>query len=154
MYLDWIKDISSNVDKTNKLHKSDLIELYDFSGINYITTEKIPRGKNERMEYHFESSHYTSKAGDIILDRLYGKNNFGIKLNNVDINTYTLNKKITLMSFFNSERDTVSEIKEVLIATAARLSRAVEAPAPPALSSTYFLLAISASAVGAALEAN
>ena len=117
IYLEWIKDIANKVDKINKIHKSNLIELYDFSGINYITTEEIPKNENEKMQYYLESSHYTSTAGDVILDRLYGKNDFGIKLNDIDIDTYISNKKKNMMNFFNYKSDTVSEIKDLFIQT-------------------------------------
>ncbi len=117
IYIDWIKDISKKVNEVNEEHRSNLIELYDFSNLNYITTEKIPDNNKDKMKYHFESSHYTSKTGDIILDRLYGKNSFGNQLNNINIDTYVLNKKKTMLEFFNKENSTLVEIEKLFIQT-------------------------------------
>lgn len=117
IYLKWIKDISQSVNQVNNQYGTNLVELYDFSGINYITTEKIPKNINHKMRYHFESSHYTSNTGDIILDRLYGKNTFGYKLNNIDINDYLHIKKEKILKFFDGENDTFKEIENMYFNT-------------------------------------
>lgn len=47
--------------------------LWDFSGYNSIATEPVPVEGDRRtaMRYYWESSHYTSEAGDLVLDRLF-----------------------------------------------------------------------------------
>ena len=117
IYFTWIKDIVNQVDRVNKLHTSDLIELYDFSGINHVTTEILPRDGHGTMEYHFESSHYTSKVGDLIINQLYGKNSFGTKLNNININLYVASQKKKMMMFFDGQNDTMLEIKKLFTQT-------------------------------------
>ena len=40
--------------------------VWDFSGYNSITTESI----DDRMEYYIDNSHYSLKAGDLVLNRI------------------------------------------------------------------------------------
>ena len=46
--------------------------IWDFSGYNSITTEPVPRMRDVRMRWHWESSHYQSETGDLILHRVFG----------------------------------------------------------------------------------
>lgn len=73
------------------------IFLWDFSGYNSITTEKIPpAGSKQEMKWYWESSHYKKELGDIVLDTMlnYPKKNqnapsdFGVILNSSNIESH------------------------------------------------------------------
>jgi hypothetical protein len=63
--------------------------LWDFSGYNLITTETIPAGQSGKfMRWYSDPVHFEPKAGNLILDRMFGLpsdtvegiGGFGIKL--------------------------------------------------------------------------
>ena len=65
----WKRDLVTIVEEEAKKHDKPAPLLWDFSGNNSITTERIPLPQtSETMEWYRESSHYTKKLGDIILD--------------------------------------------------------------------------------------
>ncbi|MDD4977076.1 MAG: hypothetical protein PHI29_00425 [Gallionella sp.] len=64
--------------------------LWDFSGYNAITTEEVPPldDREHLMRWYLDSSHYTTRAGELLLDRMLGTapsggrlaEDFGVKL--------------------------------------------------------------------------
>lgn len=56
------------------------IRLIDFSGFNSITTEAIPQetGRDE-MQYYWESSHYKSEVGGMMLTKLFSSKQHGLE---------------------------------------------------------------------------
>ena len=64
--------------------------VWDFSGYNSITTEPI----NDRMENYIDNSHYSPKAGDLVLNRILSfqtervPKDFGILLTQDNIETH------------------------------------------------------------------
>ncbi|MEA5534507.1 hypothetical protein [Crocosphaera sp. XPORK-15E] len=48
---------------------SDSIHLWDFSGYNSITTERVPElSQKVPMKWYLDSSHYNTEVGDLILE--------------------------------------------------------------------------------------
>jgi hypothetical protein len=73
--------------------KKKLVELtpiWDFSGYNSITTEKL----QDKMENYADSSHYTKPVGDLVLNRISGYQvekvpaDFGVLLTPENINSH------------------------------------------------------------------
>ncbi len=61
------------------------LRIVDFSGFNSVTTEAIPQvSKQPAMQYYWETSHYRSKVGDMVLARMFGGDDvpadFGVEL--------------------------------------------------------------------------
>jgi len=62
--------------------------IFDFSGFNSVTTEPIPQASGASdMLYFWETSHYRVNVGQMILDRMFGRNveggvaaDFGVEL--------------------------------------------------------------------------
>lgn len=51
---------------------SNAIPVWDFSGYSSITTEPLPRiGSHEEMQFYWDSSHFKSLVGDLVLDRVF-----------------------------------------------------------------------------------
>ncbi|NYE60111.1 hypothetical protein FHW58_001263 [Duganella sp. 1224] len=57
------------------------VRVFDFSGFNAVTTEPPPQvsGKHEMLNY-WETSHYRTRVGEMILARLFGDGDFGVEL--------------------------------------------------------------------------
>ncbi|MDJ0746376.1 MAG: hypothetical protein QNJ32_23845 [Xenococcaceae cyanobacterium MO_167.B27] len=68
----WKQDLVTIVEEeATKLNKPAPL-LWDFSGYNSITTEAIPLpGETGTMQWYRESSHYSKKLGDILLDIIF-----------------------------------------------------------------------------------
>lgn len=68
----WKRDLVTIVqEEANKQDKPSPL-LWDFSGYNSITTEKIPLpGTLGNMNWYHESSHYTEKLGNMVLDIMF-----------------------------------------------------------------------------------
>lgn len=61
------------------------LRIYDFSGFNSVTTETIPQvSRHPTMRYYWETSHYRSNVGAMILARMYAGGDvpadFGVEL--------------------------------------------------------------------------
>ncbi|MYM89536.1 hypothetical protein GTP91_20450 [Rugamonas sp. FT82W] len=61
------------------------VRIFDFSGFNSVTTEAIPQvSHRSSMQYYWETSHYRSNVGAMILARMYGAGDaprdFGVEL--------------------------------------------------------------------------
>ncbi|MBJ7310847.1 hypothetical protein ACFOLJ_25140 [Rugamonas sp. CCM 8940] len=63
------------------------VRVYDFSGYNSITTETVPQvSQRNKMEHYWETSHYRSNVGRMILGRIFGAteaappDDFGVEL--------------------------------------------------------------------------
>ena len=87
-WLTWKKDVVLSVDKLANEYHRDQYRVFDFSVYHDLTSESVPLDKNETMRYHWESSHYKSELGDVVLDRLSGVNvynDFGYELNKTNI---------------------------------------------------------------------
>lgn len=85
-------DIAHNANQKRAAEKQ--ITLWDFSGYNAITMEKIPvAGDNKtKMQWYWEASHYKEITGDMILRRIFSHqlpatvpNDFGILLSKDNI---------------------------------------------------------------------
>ena len=88
-YEQWKRDVTHIIEEIKK--KGNLttrIELWDFSGFNEISMERVPGVGNvlNRMDWYWEASHYKRRTGDLMLDRvLMGKRvdnipEFGVRI--------------------------------------------------------------------------
>ena len=88
---EWIRTLLHIVQEDAALHPGQRpVELWDFSGYNSITTERVPPPDDVKtvMTYYWETSHYKNAAGDLVLDRLLNyvapnrnlPEDFGVKL--------------------------------------------------------------------------
>ncbi len=82
--------------------KAPAFPLWDFSGINSVTTEAVPpQGQRTEMRWWWEPSHYRSSAGDLMLDRILGYSDqagtvpgdFGIALTPQNMEDWTIRNR-------------------------------------------------------------
>lgn len=66
------------------------VRIHDFSGFNSVTTEAVPQvSKQSDMLYYWETSHYRSNVGAMILARMFerseAQDDFGVELRNDNV---------------------------------------------------------------------
>jgi hypothetical protein len=70
-YEEWKRRLVRTLEAEGSASGTRAFQLWDFSGINSITTEHIPKlGELTEMQWWWEPSHYRKGAGDLILDRI------------------------------------------------------------------------------------
>jgi hypothetical protein len=73
---DWVRSLVGVVAEENARNPSATpTPLWDFSGYNSITTERVPEPENATMQMrgYWEPSHYRKRIGDMILDRIFDR---------------------------------------------------------------------------------
>ena len=64
------------------------LRIYDFSGYNRVTTERVPPlgDKRDQMRWYWESGHFKAALGDLIIARIFGSSSdFGYVLDSEDV---------------------------------------------------------------------
>lgn len=97
--------------------------LWDFSGYNTYTTESVPPIGDTRteMKWYWESSHYRSELGDIVLDRIFNvsrpertvADDFGVLLTAESLNRHLLKIRSTREKYRLSHLNDVAEINDL-----------------------------------------
>ena len=104
--LTWKKDLVEIVQKVaNKFNKIPF-RIVDFAVYNEYTSEKIPTEENQSMGYHYEGSHYKPKLGEMLLKSLSSgdyHNNFGVELNNNNIDSHLQKLREDRNKFINTK---------------------------------------------------
>lgn len=71
LYDMWKGILVSIVNEVNQFFPNNKpVLLWDFSGYNQFTTEKLPSNDKEIMQWYWEPSHYKKELGDIILQTI------------------------------------------------------------------------------------
>jgi hypothetical protein len=91
------------VDLINNFSNQQQPDLWDFSLMNEITTEKLPENKIANMNWFRDRLHFTENLGDYVLDVIFGNNdmeslpeNFGVKIDTYNIDHHlSVNDSIT-----------------------------------------------------------
>ncbi|WP_462189768.1 hypothetical protein [Campylobacter concisus] len=101
----WKKDIVLTVEKVAKKYNKKPFRVVDFAVYHEITNEKIPTD-GAKMKFYFESSHYTPKLGNIVLDRLMNKSSykdFGVEITSKNIDAHIEKQKSLRSKFINTQ---------------------------------------------------
>ena len=106
-WLQWKKDVVLSVDKIAKKYNRNQYRIFDFSVYHQLTSEKVPDNKNDKMKYHWESSHYKNELGNIVLDRLnkgVDFNDFGVELSVDNIDEHLRQQEINREKFIDTRK--------------------------------------------------
>ena len=129
VYERWLRDLTTAVAEANASIATDQpITLWDFSGYNSVTTEDVPDpGDLERwMTWYWDSAHYTSWAGDLVLARMLGTKgaaivppaDFGVRLDRTTIDAALAAKRVARTVYASRHPEEVNDVG-VLVRTAA-----------------------------------
>ncbi len=71
----WKRELALAVMTAGPAGYKNSVALWDFSGYNSITTEVIPSvgDVHSQMKWYWDAAHYSSAAGELVLDRMYGR---------------------------------------------------------------------------------
>ncbi len=102
-YEDWKRGITDILAEDAETNHVEPFPLWDFSGANTVTTEEIP----PLGHWWWEPSHYTRKAGDMILDRILNYHDvarsipedFGISLTRHNIDRWIMTTRTGLRDY-------------------------------------------------------
>ncbi|WP_181403915.1 hypothetical protein [Aliarcobacter cryaerophilus] len=103
-FLKWKKDIVLFVEKIGLEENKIPFNILDFSVYHRLTAENVPKELEQRMEFHFEGSHYTNKLGLIVLDRLSNNSlykDFGVYINSSNIDNHLENLRKDRLNFID-----------------------------------------------------
>jgi hypothetical protein len=119
---DWKRQlVAINEEEARKASQAPF-PLYDFSGYNSITTEPFPLLADPApMRWYLESSHYSRRTGDLVLDRLAGRspsgrtvpNDFGVLLTHQTIEADLAHIRAARMVWRVGHPGDVAEIEQV-----------------------------------------
>jgi hypothetical protein len=98
-----------------KQEVTKITPVWDFSGYNSVTSEKI----SDRMENYIDNSHYSSQAGDLVLNRILGyevktvPDDFGVLLTSDNIETHLENIRTAKNIWQKNNSDEVKLVKSI-----------------------------------------
>jgi hypothetical protein len=121
---EWKRAITEIVASESHLQKTSSISLWDFSGFNEITTEKIPSKADRvsKMRWYWEAGHFKSTLGDIILTRVLGnsENNsdFGTLLTTANVEKRTASMRAEEIVYRNAHSSDIRELENIFAETA------------------------------------
>jgi hypothetical protein len=122
-YEEWKRRLVSTLADEAVASNASPFPLWDFSGINTVTTEFIPPlHDRSEMKWWWEPSHYRSRAGDLILDRILdykdrdrrGPNDFGVALDAQNIDSWISKTREGVRDYARSASGEVQIVRDRL----------------------------------------
>ncbi len=120
LFADWKRIVVGIAEKATDQGKN--VQVWDFSGVGPETLEAIPaRGdRKTHLTNYWEAGHFKKELGDLMLDRLLGKQNgFGIKLDSRNIESWLVEDRRRVQALLDSSSPLVHEV-DGLVASAAQ----------------------------------
>lgn len=120
LFADWKRLIVGIAEKN--ADRGGKVQIWDFSGIAPETLEAIPAkgDKKTHLTHYWEAGHFKKELGDLVIARLLGKqNNFGIKLDNRNIESWLVEDRHRVQALLHTPSPIASEVDDLL----ARLER-------------------------------
>jgi hypothetical protein len=100
--------------KVTQIASNNKIQLWDFSGYNYITTEKL----KTPMKFYWDSSHFSEYVGNLMLlqmfqPKLKNKAYFGTLLSEANIEKHLQNIREDRVYYLNTNKEDVEWINQL-----------------------------------------
>jgi tetratricopeptide (TPR) repeat protein len=110
-YEEWKRRLVSTLADEAAANNSPPFPLWDFSGINTVTTESVPPVHDPtEMKWWWEPSHYRSRAGDLMLDKIFdyrdparrAPDDFGLALDPQNIESWILKTRVGVRDYLRT----------------------------------------------------
>ena len=104
----WKSLLVTALNQEAQISKKPAFALWDFSGYNTVTMEKVPAKDDEksRMRWYWESSHYRKEAGDLVLEKMFANEkypfDFGLSLTPENVEEHLAQINIARQSYMQS----------------------------------------------------
>lgn len=120
----WKREMVRYNDEVAKAHQVQPFPLWDFSGFNTYTTEPVPElgDKTYMMQWYWESSHYRTELGDLVLDRVLDykhpthtiAEDFGVKITPANIEEHLQTIRDGRETYEQEHVEAVKEIRALV----------------------------------------
>jgi hypothetical protein len=118
LFSDWKRIVVGLAEKSAA--QGGQVQVWDFSGISPETLEGIPE-KGDRtihLAHYWEAGHFKKELGDLIIDRLLGKqSDFGIKLDSGNIDSWLAEDRRRVQSLLHTSSPILREVEDLLAQT-------------------------------------
>lgn len=114
------------------------LELWDFSGYNEITTERIPTDSKrvQPMQWYWDPGHYKREVGELILTRLLGSGvreqsrsaPFGVSLTESNIDKQLRSIRVAQRHYADANREEIAALETLMQTIRARNNASVRRP--------------------------
>ncbi|MBI3560726.1 MAG: hypothetical protein HY080_03305 [Gammaproteobacteria bacterium] len=119
----WKRELVQVIsDEAKALHRGEF-PLWDFSGYNPVTMEKIPAlgDVEQQMRWYWEDSHYTEALGYYLIDTLYAYQSrarsripgFGIKLTAAALDSQLRQIRMARSDYLQQAPNEIHEVEEI-----------------------------------------
>tara|TARA_Y100000746_G_scaffold26393_1_gene20190 strand:- start:8233 stop:9474 length:1242 start_codon:yes stop_codon:yes gene_type:complete len=119
----WKVSLAEINEEEAKLNKKEPFPIWDFSTYNFFTTERVPElgDIDTKMNWYWESSHFSKELGDIVLDNIFGypvkdnspKKYFGTLINTNNIYSHLQNIRVKRDIWRNENLEDIKEIESL-----------------------------------------
>ncbi len=120
LWEEWKRTLVSIVEEEAGIAGVEPFPFWDFSGFNPLTVEPVPPASESgiKMKWYFESSHFTTGMGDMIQDRVFGReasgrkvpDYFGVLLTKGNIEDHLAKIRIDNLKFREDQPDVADEL--------------------------------------------
>lgn len=121
LFEQWKRDLVDILAQDRLKHSQQAIyELYDFSGYYPMSMEAVPQQIQQPMQWFWESSHYKTQLGNLVLDKLFNQQtrklpaDFGILVDKNNIETHLANIRQAQMQYQQTHLDDINEITALI----------------------------------------
>jgi len=123
-FLNWKRDLLAVLEAEGNGH----VPLWDFTGYSEWTTEEVPDDDSiDGMKWYYESSHFKSALGDLMLARILGRPDaseaFGVLLTPDDIDEVIRKQSTDQMHWAESHPDIVRMLQDTTEAFSDRFAK-------------------------------
>jgi len=115
LFADWKRIVVDIAKKSTA--QGGKVQVWDFSGVGPETLEEIPaRGdRKTHLIHYWEAGHFKKELGDLMIDRLLGKQSaFGIELNSENIESWLAEDRRRVQSLLNTPSPILREIDDLM----------------------------------------
>jgi hypothetical protein len=123
LWEEWKRALVDIVEEEAKIAGVTPFPLWDFSGFTPLTTEYVPSDneKDTKMEWYFESSHFTTDLGDLIQDKVFNRNilsnnvpdYFGVLITSKNIDEHLEETRVLNLRFREEQPNVAKELQEL-----------------------------------------
>jgi hypothetical protein len=121
-YEEWERKLVAAVEGDADEHPGERpFELWDFSGYNIVTTERVPRygDRAGEMKNYMDSTHYVRTVGDLVQDRVFGRDTpepaadpgFGVRLTASNVEQHLSDMRAAREAYRVAQPEDAAEIE-------------------------------------------